>query len=92
MGYIYNEYLNPIPVYNKLIRFKREASKINCLAYIDNLIIKAILKSLGLSTYKDIIVFLNRVSNNSWNKVTLPIVSGDITILRIIVLWMNRSP
>jgi hypothetical protein len=47
------------------MRFKREASKINYLAYIDNLIIKAILKSLGSSTYKDTIVFLNRVSNNS---------------------------
>jgi hypothetical protein len=47
------------------MRFKGEASKINYLAYIDNLIIKAILKSLGLSTHKDTIVFLNRVSNNS---------------------------
>jgi hypothetical protein len=74
------------------MRFKGEASKINCLAHIDNLIIKAILRSLGLSTYKDAIVFLDRVSDNSWNKVTLPIVSGDIAILRIIVLWINRSP
>jgi hypothetical protein len=91
MEYIYNKYLNPIPVYNKLIRFKGEASKVDCLAYIDNLIIKAILKSLDSSTYKDTIVFFNRVSNNSWNKVTLSIVSGDITVLYIIVLWINRS-
>jgi hypothetical protein len=75
-----------MPIYNKLMRFKREASKINYLAYMDNLIIKAILKSLGSSTYKDTIVFLNWVSNNSWNKITLPIVLGDIIILRIIVL------
>jgi hypothetical protein len=90
IGYIYNEYLDPIPVYNKSMRFKGEASKVDCLAHIDNLIIKAILKSLGSSTYKDTIAFLDRVSNNGWNKVTLPIVSGDITILYIIVLWMNR--
>jgi hypothetical protein len=90
MEYIYNKYLNPIPVYNKSIRFKRKANKVNYLAYMDNLIIKAILKSLGSSTYKDTIVFLDRISNNSWNKVILPIISGDITILYIIVLWMNR--
>jgi hypothetical protein len=91
IGYIYDEYLDPIPVYNKLIRFKGEASKVDYLAHIDNLIIKAILKSLGSSTHKDTIAFLDRISDNGWNKVTLPIVSGDITILRIVVLWMNRS-
>jgi hypothetical protein len=47
------------------MRFGEEASKINYLAHVDNLVIKAILRSLGLSTYKDTIVFLNRVSNNS---------------------------
>ena len=65
MGYIYNEYLNPIPVYDKSIRFKGKASKADCLAHMNNLIIKAILKSLSSSTYKYAIVFLNRVSNNS---------------------------
>jgi len=65
IGYIYNEYLNLILVHDKLMRFKGEASKIDYLAHVDNLIIKAILKSLGLSTYKDTIVFLDRVSDNS---------------------------
>ena len=59
IGYIYDEYLNLIPIHDKLMRFKGEASKINYLAYVDNLIMKAILKSLGSSTYKDAIVFLN---------------------------------
>jgi hypothetical protein len=59
IGYIYNKYLNLILIYNKLIRFKKKASKINYLAHINNLIIKAILKFLGSSTYKDTIVFLN---------------------------------
>jgi hypothetical protein len=92
IGYIYDEYLDPMPVYNKSIRFRGEASKIDYLAYIDNLVVKAILKSLGSSTHKDAIAFLDRISNNGWNKVTLPLVSGDITILRIIVLWINRLP
>jgi hypothetical protein len=51
-------------VHDKLMRFKGEASKIDYLAYVDNLIVKAILKSLGLSTYKDAIAFLDRVSDN----------------------------
>ena len=59
MRYIYDEYLNLMPIYNKLMRFKGEASKINYLAHVNNLIIKAILKFLGSSTYKDAIVFLN---------------------------------
>ena len=54
-----------MPIHDKLMRFKGEASKIDYLAHVDNLIIKAILKSLGLSTYKDTIVFLDRVSDNS---------------------------
>jgi menaquinone-dependent protoporphyrinogen IX oxidase len=65
MGYIYDEYLNLMLIHDKLMRFKGEASKINYLAYVDNLIIKAILRSLGSSTYKDAIVFLDWVSNNS---------------------------
>ena len=65
MGYIYDEYLDLIPIHDKLMRFKGEASKIDYLAYIDNLIIKAILRPLGSSTYKDAIVFLDRVSDNS---------------------------
>jgi hypothetical protein len=65
IGYIYDEYLNLIPIHDKSMRFKGEVSKIDYLAYIDNLIIKAILKSLGLSTHKDAIVFLDRVSDNS---------------------------
>jgi hypothetical protein len=53
-----------MPVHDKFIRFKGEASKIDCLAHVDNLVVKAILKSLGLSTYKDTVAFLDRVSDN----------------------------
>jgi hypothetical protein len=65
IGYIYDEYLNLMLVHDKLMRFKGEASKIDYLAYVNNLIVKAILKSLGSSTHKDAIVFLDRVSDNS---------------------------
>jgi len=41
------------------MRFKGDLSLINYLVYVNNLIIKAILKSLGLSTFKDIVEFLN---------------------------------
>ena len=81
-----------MPVHDKSMRFKGEASKIDYLAHVDNLIVKAILKSLGSSTHKDAVAFLDRVSDNGWNKVTLPMASGDIAVLRIVVLWMNRSP
>jgi len=86
MGYIYDEFLDLMPIYNKSMRFKGEASKIDCLAHVDNLVVKAILKSLGSSTHKDAVAFLDRVSDNGWKKVTLPMASGDIAILRIVVL------
>ena len=53
-----------MPVHDKLIRFKGEVSKIDYLAYVDNLVIKVILKSIGLSTHKDAVAFLDRVSDN----------------------------
>jgi hypothetical protein len=92
MEYLYNDYLDPIPVYYQLIRFKEDASLIDYLVYVDNLIVKAILKSLGSSTFKDIIEFLNRVKECGWKDITIPMASGDIAVLRIIVLWINRSP
>ena len=61
MEYLYNNYLDLIPIYNKEIRFKGEESLINYLTYINNLIYKAILESLSSSTYKDASDFLNRV-------------------------------
>ena len=64
MEYLYDNYLDPIPVYNKEMRFKGEDSLINYLAYINNLIYKAILESLGSSTHKDASEFLDRVRSH----------------------------
>jgi hypothetical protein len=63
LSYIYDDYLEENLIRGKSMRFQGEASKINYLAYVDNLIIKAILKELGLSTYKDIVAFLDRVQD-----------------------------
>jgi len=59
--YEFDKRLQKELIYSKDIKFKREDSFINCLVYINNLIIKAILKSLSLSTYKDAYTFFNRV-------------------------------
>jgi hypothetical protein len=65
LSYIYNNYLKENLIRDKSMRFQKKASKINYLAYINNLIIKAILKKLELSTYKNIVIFLNRVQDYS---------------------------
>jgi hypothetical protein len=92
MEYEYNNHLDPMPVYSQSMRFKGDSSLIDCLVYMDNLIVKAILKSLGSSTFKDAVEFLDRVKEYGWKDITIPMASGDIAVLRIVVLWMNRSP
>ena len=59
--YSYDEHLDLILVYYQEMRFKGEASLIDYMAHVENLIVKAILKSLGSSTYKDAFDFLDRV-------------------------------
>ena len=74
------------------MRFKGEQSLIDYIAHVDNLVVKAILRDLGSSTHKDAYDFLNRVKYLGQNKITIPGAAGDIAVLRIVVLWMNRSP
>jgi len=59
LAYIYDDYLEENPIRGQSMRFQGEASKINYLAHVDNLIVKAILKELGSSTYKDVVIFLD---------------------------------
>lgn len=92
LAYIYDDYLEENPIRGQSMRFQGEASKINCLAHVDNLIVKAILKELGSSTYKDAVAFLDRVQDRGWKEITLPMALGDIAVLRIVVLWLNQSP
>lgn len=65
LSYIYNYYLENNLIYSKSIRFQGKASKIDYLVYINNLIIKAILKELGSHIYKDAIAYLDRVKKYS---------------------------
>jgi len=92
MSYIYDDHLDPMPLHDQSMRFKGEQSLIDCMAHVDNLVVKAILRDLGSSTHKDACDFLDRVKHLGWNKITIPGAAGDIAILRIVVLWMNRSP
>jgi hypothetical protein len=50
-----------MPLYGQYIRFKGEESLVDYIAYVDNLVVKAILKSLGSSTHQDACAFLDRV-------------------------------
>ena len=59
LSYIYNNYLENNLIRGKSMRFQGEASKIDYLAHVNNLIIKAILKELGSSIYKDAVAYLN---------------------------------
>jgi hypothetical protein len=74
------------------MRFKGEESRIRCFAHILNLVVKAILHALGSSTQKDAMAFLDRVASAKWQKITLPGAQGVIARLRIVVLWIARSP
>jgi predicted aldo/keto reductase-like oxidoreductase len=81
LSYTYDDHLEENLIQGKSMRFQGEASKINCLAYVDNLIVKAILKELGLSTHKEAVAFLDRVSNHGWKSITMPLAAGDIAVL-----------
>lgn len=61
-----------------------------------NLIIKAILAELSLSSYKEATEYLDRtiitITSRTQSRLQLPGAQGVITKLRIIVLWIYRSP
>lgn len=87
----FDDYMEEHPIRGEPMRFQGEQSQIRCFAHILNLVCKAILKSLGSSTHKDAVGFLDRVENK-WDKITIPGALGDIAILRLVVLWIARSP
>ena len=63
LSYIYNNYLENNLIRGKSMRFQGEASKIDYLAHVNNLIIKAILKELGSSTHKDAVAYLIKLKS-----------------------------
>jgi hypothetical protein len=88
----YDSHIEENPIRGASMRFEGENSQIRCFAYILNLIYKAILKSLGSSIHTDAVAFLNRVTERGWEAITVLLVAGDIQVLRIIVLWISKSP
>jgi hypothetical protein len=64
----YNDYLNNFLVCGAIIQFRGNASQIWCFTHVLNLIIKAILKELGSSTYKQATKYLNRAAKAIVNK------------------------
>ena len=61
ISYYYNEHLDLMPLHSQYMRFKGEESLVDYIAHVNNLVVKAILKSLGSSTYQDAYAFLDRV-------------------------------
>src|SRR6266487_5953251 len=78
---LYDQHLSKLLIRGATIRFNGITGQIRCFAHILNLVCKAILKSLGSSTHKDASDFLDRVKNNKWDKITLPMATGDIVVL-----------
>jgi hypothetical protein len=64
----YDDYLERFPIRGKFIRFRGNASRIRCFAYILNLIVKSILYQLGSSTQKQASEYLDRAAANIANK------------------------
>lgn len=82
----FDKFLDNLQLRGQSMRFEGESSQIGCFGHINNLIIKAILKSLDSSTHKDAVSLLNRANDFSWKEITIPLASGDIAVLRLVVL------
>lgn len=78
--------------HGKTMRFYGNQSQIRCFSHVLNLICKAVLESLGSSSHEKATNLLNRAATHGWSTITVPAAVGDIQILRIVVLWIYRSP
>jgi hypothetical protein len=85
----YDDYLTETIIREGTMKFTQN-SQIRCFAHILNLVMKAILKSLYASSHKEACDLLNDVAKQSWKKIKVP--SSPIAKLRILVLWIARSP
>jgi hypothetical protein len=65
-------------------------SQIRCFAHILNLDMKTILRSLRASSHKEACDLLDDVAKRSWKTVNAP--TSPIAKLRLLVLWIARSP
>ena len=92
----YDDHLEPFPSREGTMRFQGEKSQVRCFGHILNLVVKAILKDLGSSTHKDAVAYLDRAAEHlakkNWTTIYVPGAAGVIAKLRLMVLWINRSP
>jgi hypothetical protein len=85
----YDEYLSEVVIQEGTMRFTQN-SQICCFAHILNLVMKSILRSLQASSYKEAAALLNDIAKKSWKTIKAP--TAPIAKLRLLVLWIARSP
>ncbi|KAJ5267673.1 hypothetical protein N7478_010481 [Penicillium angulare] len=85
----YDEYLADTVIREGTMRFTQN-SQIRCFAHILNLAMKRILRSLRASSHREACDFLDDVAKTSWKTINVP--TSPIAKLRLLVLWIARSP
>lgn len=85
----YDEYLADTVIREGTMKFTQN-SQIRCFAHILNLVMKTILRSLRASSHKEACDFLDDVAKRSWKTINAP--TSPIAKLRLLVLWIARSP
>ena len=88
----HDDYLAPVQTMGQTIRFQGSKSMIRCFAHILNLIVKAILIKLGASTLKNANQLLDLAASTPRQPLMLPLGQAVVATLRIIILWIHRSP
>lgn len=85
----YDEYLTETIIREGTMKFTHN-SQIRCFAHILNLVMKIILRSLRASSHKEACDLLDDVAKRSWKTVNAS--TSPIAKLRLLVLWIARSP
>jgi hypothetical protein len=88
---LYDEWLSEHPIRGERMRFMGEESQIRCFAHILNLVVQKILSTIGSSSHKNASDLLDRVAASRNKKITPPLASGVIALLRLQMLWVKRS-
>ncbi|KAJ5900313.1 uncharacterized protein N7473_004383 [Penicillium subrubescens] len=85
----YDKYLAETIIREGMMKFTQN-SQIRCFAHILNLVMKSILRSLRASSHKEACGLLDDVAKGSWKTINAP--TSPIAKLRLLVLWIARSP
>jgi len=88
---LYDEWLSEHRIRKERMRFMGEESQIRCFAHILNLVVQKILTTIGSSSHKNAADLLDRVAASRNKTITPPLASGVIALLRLQVLWVQRS-